>query len=77
VELPPWLAVMVVFPTPTIVTVLPMTVATLVLELVYETVKPEVAVAFKANGAAPYVTAEIAGNVIVCKTPVTAVTVKD
>jgi hypothetical protein len=47
------------------VTVLPLTVATLVLELVYETVKPEVAVALKVRGVAPYVTAEIAENVIV------------
>jgi hypothetical protein len=77
VELPPWLAVMVVFPTPTIVTVLPETVATLELELVYETVRPEVAVAPRANGAVPYVTAEIAGKVIVCETPVSGVTVKD
>jgi hypothetical protein len=49
------------------VTVLPEIVATLELELVYETVRPEVAVAPRANGAAPYVTAEIAGKVIVCE----------
>jgi hypothetical protein len=66
-ELPAWLAVMVVLPAPTMVTVLPLTVATLALELVYETGKPELAVALKVRGVAPYVTAEIAGNVIVCE----------
>jgi hypothetical protein len=43
---------MVVFPALTMVTVPPLTVATLVFELVYKTGKPELEVAFKAKGAA-------------------------
>ena len=50
---PDWLAVMVVVPAPTIVTVDPDTVATAVLLLEYETVRPLDAVAVRLNGALP------------------------
>ncbi|NDA10715.1 MAG: hypothetical protein EBZ07_07725, partial [Verrucomicrobia bacterium] len=62
---PAWLAVIVVVPLPTIVTVLPATVATPVLELVYETVSPELEVAESANGASPTSLLGKAPNVIV------------
>jgi hypothetical protein len=69
--LPAWLAVIVVLPTPTKLIVLPLTVATLVLELVYETGRPALDTAVNVRGLAPYVTADIAGNVIVWEAWVT------
>jgi hypothetical protein len=56
---------MVVFPTPTLVTVLPLTVATLVLELVYEMGRPELAVALNVKGATPGLWLGIAPKLIV------------
>ena len=50
---PPWLAVMVVLPTPMMVTVLPLTVATEVTELLKLTGSPLLAVAVKLNGTLP------------------------
>ena len=52
-------------PTPTIVTVLPVTVATCGLSLEQLTAKPELAVAFRPNVTSPYVLAANAPNVIV------------
>ncbi len=51
--MPAWLAVMVVFPAPTMVTVVPLTVATAGLELAKATGRPEVAVALMAKGPSP------------------------
>ena len=56
----------VVEPAPTIVTVLPLTVATAVFELTYETPRLEEAVAPRLKVASPYVFPANAPNVIVC-----------
>ena len=63
--MPAWLAVIVVVPTPTIVTVLPLTVATAVFALAYVTLRPDDAVAPSVNAAAPYVFATRVAKVMV------------
>ena len=57
---------MVVVPCPTMVTVLPITVATERFELVYVTVNPEEAVAFKEKGGSLTFFATNEPNVMVC-----------
>jgi len=61
--------VIVQTPPPTIVTVDPETVQTVVVVLAYVTARPELAVAFNATAAAPYVTLLSVPNVMVCIRP--------
>ena len=65
-EFPPWEAVMVVLPAPTMVTVLPLTVATEELELEKLTDSPEDALADSVNVESPYVLAVSALKETVC-----------
>ena len=71
---PAWLAVIVVLPAPTMVTLLPLTVATAGLPDVYDTVNPELAVAPRENAASPKVFAASAAKVIVWAVSVPPVT---
>src|SRR6202000_643934 len=64
--LPACEAVMLAVPAPTIVKVLPETVATAVLSLLYDTGKPDEAVAVSVIGESPKVAGAKALNVIVC-----------
>ena len=64
--LPAWLAVIEAIPAPTMVTVLPETVATAVLLLVYVGASPDDEVADNVKGASPKVLLGKAVKVMVC-----------
>ncbi len=64
--LPAWEAVMLAVPAPTIVTVLPLTVATEALSLAKLTGSPEVADALRAKGASEASLAASGAKLIVC-----------